>query len=327
MPSEQMTTEIEGAIDDIIATEAKDREGDAGLVDAARKANDATQTESGTTESSRDSHITAAASEPAPAPAESPPQRAPISDDLLARAADVGIHVADAKHLTPRFLESIIARREEAAQELTDDETPVDADDLQKDLDKAADPFADLPKLDPEIHDPDVIKMFDKLNEISRGQRSELQDLQKGKLEADEVVAAREEADSEVATREGEQFFDGQVKGLGEGFTEALGVGGYGSLDRGSSQSATREAIMEQMSVLLSGYQATGQTLPSREEIFDTAARIVLPSVYQGVHDRKIAGTQSGQHLQQSSSGEGSTTKTAEEDAASAVDELLDSRQ
>ncbi len=369
MPSEQLTAEIESAIDDMVLPSNDTPAGEPdnkGAIDAASDdakvmaevaANDAAgdklaaDNEKASQEladeagkvakeaaddakaASADAHTGQAKGEVAPSePIKAPP--APVepqsakplfhSDDLLARAVDTGISVVDAKQLSPYALEVIVSRREEAALEADD---PRDIG-LQKD--PVADPFADLPKLDPEVHDPSVIAMFDKMTEVVKGQHSELQDLRAEQAEQNVTAVAREEVELKAATSEIKQFFDGQVKGLGDNFLESLGTGDFDSLDRGSPQFANRDAIAGQMSVLMSGYQAQGQTPPSREEIFDTAARIVLRDTFQGIREKEIAGTlktQSGQHLQRSGSVQASTTKTPDEDAAAAVDALLNSRQ
>ena len=362
MPSEQLAAEIESAIDDMVVTDNKEST-DAGETDkpAAAAASDdakvmaevaandaagdklAAENEKASRELADEAgEVVKGAADDAKAASEdarigqaedksieigSPPPGSrpmPVSDEMLARAVDVGIPVVDAKALTPRSLEAIVSGREQAALEAEELNGRTDAPESTRD------PFADLPRLDPEVHDPGVIAMFDKMTEIVKGQHSELQDFKAGQAEQSAAAAAREEVDLEVATREIEQFFDNQVKGLGDGFSESLGTGDYSSLDQGSPQFANREAIAGQMSVLISGYEAQGQVPPPREEVFDTAARIVLRDVYQGVREKEIAGTlktQSGQHLQRSGSVQASTTKTPDEDAAAAVDALLDSRQ
>ncbi len=369
MPSDELAAEIESAIDDMVVADNKEPTGvgetDKPAADAASDdakvmaevaANDAAgdklvaDNEKASQEladeagkvakeaaddakaASADVHIGSAANyaakvEAADAAAkEAKPSFQPmqISDDLLARAVDTGISVVDARALAPHSLESIVARREEVVLRVAELDSKVE------EIEKASDPFADLPKLDPEVHDPSVIAMFDKMTEIVKGQHSELQDFKVGQSEQNAAAVAREEVELETATSEIKQFFDGQVKGLGDNFSESLGTGDFDSLDRGSPQFANRDAIAGQMSVLMSGYQAQGQTPPSREEIFDTAARIVLRDTFQGIREKEIAGTlktQSGQHLQRSGSVQASTTKTPDEDAAAAVDALLDSRQ
>ena len=363
MPSDELTAEIESAIDDMVVTDndtpkdetdnasaeaasddakvmaevaANDAAGDKLAADN-EKASQELADEAGKVAreavddakaASADAHTgqVEATEVKATEPVKPLHHLAPVSDDLLARAVDAGISVVDAKQLTPHSLEVIVSGREKAAVEEYGEQF---ADAIAKKED-IGDPFADLPKLDPEVHDPSVIAMFDKMTEIVKGQHSELQDFKVRQSEQNAAVAAREEVELEAATSEIKQFFDGQVKGLGDNFSESLGTGDFDSLDRGSPQFANRNAIAGQMSVLMSGYQAQGQTPPSREEIFDTAARIVLRDTFQGIREKEIAGTlktQSGQHLQRSGSVQASTTKTPDEDAAAAVDALLDSRQ
>ena len=245
-----------------------------------------------------------------------------VSDETLARAVNVGIPVADARELTPYSLESIIAAREAEIES----EWKAQEEGRGKSSEEVIDPFAGLPKLDPEVHDPEVVKMFEKYTDVLKQQHETINDLKTQQSDATTAAQVKEEAGLEVATQEVEHFFDKQVSELGDNFSDALGTGGYSSLDRGSSQFAKREAIAGQMAVLLSGYDAQGQKPPPREEVFEVAARIVLRDEFQAVHDEKLAGgleKQAGQHIQRAGGVQVKSTQTPEEEAAQAVDELL----
>ena len=69
----------------------------------------------------------------------------------------------------------------------------------------------------------------------------------------------------DMATHEIEKFFDNQVKGLGDNFSESLGAGDYSSLDRGSPQFANREAIAPAINYLPIACQPRGtdRTMPN----------------------------------------------------------------
>ena len=245
-----------------------------------------------------------------------------VSDETLARAVNVGIPVADARELSPGLLERIIAARELELEQVEVE----DARKIQESPDETIDPFAGLPKLDPEVHDPEVIKAFGSITDIARQQHKEIQDLKTQQSDATLAAQNARDADLEVATQEVEQFFNKQVSELGDGFSDTLGTGDYSSLDRGSPQFAKREAIAGQMAVLFSGYEAQGQRPPPREEIFSTAARIVLRDEFQAVHDKELAGgleKQAGQHIQRAGGVQAKSTQTPEEEAAQAVDEFL----
>jgi len=244
-----------------------------------------------------------------------------VSDELLERAVDVDISVADARSLPLASLERIVKAREEyAAADIAAKEQAAKAPDGQED---AKDPFADLPKLDPEVHAPEVIGAFEKYAKILKQQHETARQQQ----ETIEALQGRQEETSLVsearAAAEVEKWFDEQVAKLGEEFSEALGTGDYRSLSQGSSQYAKREAIAKQTSVLIAGYDATNQQRPPCEELFKTAARLVLSDEYQAIHNKKVAGdleSQSSQHLQRAEGRKAVSTQTPEEEAAAAID-------
>ena len=181
---------------------------------------------------------------------------------------------------------------------------------------EAEDPYADMPKLDSEVHDPQVIAAFDKLVEISRKQQEELETFRGQSDETSRKV-------TDAQTKEVERWFDTQVEGLGENFHESLGEGAHASLDRGSSQYANREAIVGQMSVMLAGYDAQEMEAPPSKEVFDAAARLVLGDEYQKIRDKKLAddlSSRATQHMQRAGGQKSTETQTPEEEAAAAVD-------
>lgn len=238
-----------------------------------------------------------------------------VNDEILARAVSVGIPVADARELDRNLLGEIIEAREAAAV----------ADDAELEGRSAegagavSDPFADLPKLNPENYEPEVVQMFDRLTGIAKQQHKTIEGLLNQQTETAQAAQA-------VAGEEIKQWFDTQVTGLGEEFAEALGGGDYDSLDRGSSQFAKREAIANQMSIMFSGYEAQGLNPPPRGEVFDAAARLVLRDEYQKVHERKLTGdlgSRATQHIQRAGGTRASSTQTPEEEAAAAVDAML----
>lgn len=249
---------------------------------------------------------------------------AAVSDSTLARAVNVGISVADARELSPGLLEQIIQGREAELDEVDNDVRKI-----QDSPDEKIDIFAGLPKLDPEVHDQEVIKAFDSFSDVLRKQNETIKELQDQQAQA--AFNAHEENDAALAAAgsEVERFFDKQVKELGDDFSGALGTGAYKAMDRGSPQFAKREAIAGQMSVLLSGYEAQGLRAPPREEVFDIAARIVLKDEFQEVHEKKLSGelfSRSTQHIQRTGTQNETSTQTPEEEAAAAADALLASR-
>ncbi|KKL14039.1 hypothetical protein LCGC14_2519760, partial [marine sediment metagenome] len=115
----------------------------------------------------------------------------------------------------------------------------------------------------------------------------------------------------------------GQVKDLGEEFKEALGEGAGRSLTPGSSQVAKRDEIAQQMTIQLAGYKAMGMEPPPREQVFDSAVKVVLPKERTRSTRRSLGEklkTRSGQHLNRVSGNRTKQTMTPEEAAAAAID-------
>ncbi|KKL71521.1 hypothetical protein LCGC14_2094060, partial [marine sediment metagenome] len=178
-------------------------------------------------------------------------------------------------------------------------------------------PLGELPKLDPDVHDPQVIAQFDRLTDIIKQERevgqTEVQSMQERlqameDLQADTISAAREAEDVE-----GVQWFNKQISGLGENFQEALGEGDSTSLNSQSKQYTNRADISVQMSIMDSGYRAQGLTVPSRDELFRKASRAILPDEYQQVHEKKLSGKlekRAGQHISRAGGQKVSGTQT-----------------
>lgn len=236
-----------------------------------------------------------------------------LSNELLERAVSAGVPVADARELPPDSLERIVKAREVAFEQAAQDH-PVKETETEEE--ETVDPFVDLPKLDPEVHDAATIAMFDKLTAIAKQQHETIQNFETRQGNA-------ELATQEVNRRDTVQWFDGKVSELGEDFTDTLGAGGYDSLDQGSAQFAKREVLANQVSVLLAGYEATGQQAPPRDEVFDVAARLVLRDEYQQIDGKKLSGDlekRASQHIQRAGGQKARGTKTAEEEIAAAID-------
>ena len=336
MPSEELAAEIDKAVEEMVSAEHNDKEKFAEEIvnqradevtasDEAKAAAEVASVDEAAdkkiAEGEKSAEELAAEAGSAAKEVAQEAAKVAVSDETLARAVNVGIPVADARELTPYSLERIIAAREaELEAEAKGDSG------LQESPGETVDPFADLPKLDPEVHDPEVVKMFDELTRVAKGQYETIQELKTQQSEATQSAQSTRDADLEVATQEVEHFFNKQVSELGDNFSDALGTGDYSSLDRGSPQFAKREAIAGQMAVLFSGYDAQGQEPPPREEVFNVAARIVLRDEFQAVHDKELSGglaKQAGQHLQRAGGVQAKSTQTPEEEAAQAADDFL----
>lgn len=199
------------------------------------------------------------------------PQPPVLSDESITRAIQSGMSMADVRSFTSE--QSLLSVCEKLEEQV--------AQGLTKEDEAEEDPLAKFENLDPEEFDPNVIKLFKSLVDTVRSQGKEVASLQ---AEQKQVIQASQGA----VSREVEQWFDKQVTDLGGDFEEALGTGGYGSLNKGSVQFQNQEAIAQQMTIMLAGYQATGMPTPPREQVFDTAARSVLGDVYRDAQEGKL---------------------------------------
>lgn len=234
------------------------------------------------------------------------PVRPQLSDAALTRAVRNGLSYSDAvsfpsEAALSRVLDSIEASKkpvEEAQQE--------------------EDPFAALPKLDPESYEPEVIKMYDGLVSVIRKQNEQLKVIQ-----ANQNVTVR--ASQESNARNVEKWFDGQVAKLGEDFSESLGTGEYRKLTLGSPQLAKRDAIANQTAILIAGYRAAGVQLPPQDEVFSQAARLVLGKEYESAHEKRLSADlekRSRQHISRAGGSKGKDKS----DPAAAIAEMLDEK-
>jgi hypothetical protein len=194
----------------------------------------------------------------------------------------------------------------------------------QKQEQEVVDPFADLPKLDPENYDPEIIGMFDRLTGIVKGQYETIQGFQNNQQQFQEHYHAATQAANQA---EIEGWFDDAVEGLGEDFKDVLGSGKYQTLEKGSSEFQNRDAIANHMGILIAGYNSQGLPVPSRSEIFDVAARQVLADKYSEIKNNKLSNElegQSKQLIQRANKSTSTVVKTPEEEDADLA-ELIDS--
>ena len=216
-----------------------------------------------------------------------------ISDELFTRAVQAGIPLAHARKFeNEESLLGAVEHYEKAWKEAEADAAPAKKD-----------PLSELPTLDPDVHDPQVIAQFDRLIDIIKQEREagqtetqamqeRLQDMED--LQADTIFAADNAKNAESA-----KWFNGQISGLGKDFQEALGEGDTVSLNQQSKQLENRGKIVEQILILESGYEARGLEI-TRDELFEKAARSVLQDEYQQLHETKLSGKlekRAGQHI------------------------------
>jgi hypothetical protein len=232
-----------------------------------------------------------------------------VSDEMLARAIGAGVSLADALSFPDeQSLERVISAVEKTRKPV---EEKKDGEIKQDDL------FSALPKLDPESYDPEVLAYFDALTGIIKKQQEQIQ---ASHARHDEI----QQSAQNYQAQEIENWFDNQIKELGEEYSDALGKSKYRALDRGSSQYANREAIANNMSILLSGYRAQGKPIPPREDIFDMAVGIVFADKIEEIESGKLSGdleARASQHIQRAGGRKAVGQKTPRDEAAEALKE------
>lgn len=238
--------------------------------------------------------------------------RPTLSDDVLQRAVQAGISLADARTFaSDQSLLRVIDSVNRVAKPIVDQRR--ETEQTRENEEKKVDPLDGLPELDPEIYNPEIIATFETFKGVIRKQNEALKEFRSQQQEIAQRGAAEQ-------AREAEQWFNERVNTLGEDFADALGTGDYGTLAPGSSQRARRDAIADQVAVLLAGYQASGRQTPPRNEVFDAAARLVLTDEFATLKEKKLSDKLSKRSKQHISRAGGKTEKQkrnpAEETAA-----------
>ena len=239
-------------------------------------------------------------------------------DYLLQKAVQAGMSLEDAKSFgTEDSLLRIVSHLEGQQQEVyRANEERIAASQETGKVEPKKSVLDELPKLDPEDHDPKLIEYFDSMKGVIEKQQEQLEEFRLTQnLQADLGQRA------DVASVE--QWFEGQVEALGEDFTEALGKGAGRSLTQGSSQLAKRDELAQQMTVLLAGYNATGIEPPPRDQIFEAAIKVVLPKERTQSKRRSVSDKlrdRSRQHVPRTSGNRTRHTNTPEAAAAAAID-------
>jgi hypothetical protein len=158
--------------------------------------------------------------------------------------------------------------------------------------------------------------MYDGLVGVIRKQQEALNIL---KSNADQVL----QTNSLASQHETERWFDDSIAKLGDDFKEAVGDGSYKSLQPGTPQYAKRDAIANTVAVLYAGCKSHGLN-PSREELFDQAAKLVLRDEYMKVNETRLAADlakRSTQHIQRVGSQNNKSKGDPIADVAAMLDE------
>jgi hypothetical protein len=231
-----------------------------------------------------------------------------IGDYALTQAVKAGFSIEEAREfgsekLLSRAVDMVIAASVKP--------------DAKAETKKQDDILDGLPTLDPENYEPDVIKTFDALKDVIKRQQEAIEKFQ-------EYTQQSASSQQEAAAREVEQWFDSQVNTLGKDFEDALGVGSYYSMNRESPQFQKRDAIADQMAILIAGYQSSGRQMPPREDVFRSATQMVLREEYQAIHEKKLSADlakQSTQHINRATGAKSGGSKNPMDETAALLDE------
>jgi hypothetical protein len=181
----------------------------------------------------------------------------PIPDALVERAIKAGMPYADVRSFKKQdALERVIGVLEKKHGAEGGDA----AGGEKKGGDGEADLVADIPDLDPDKYDEEVVKGFKAMKDIIRRQQ--------------QMLAGQQ---SEGKARDA-AWFDSQVAALGKDYVEAVGVGDRSKLVVGSPQSAKFAELESKFNVLAAGYKAAGKDV-GRETVFKEAVAVVLGDV------------------------------------------------
>ncbi len=229
-----------------------------------------------------------------------------ISDEALTAAVTAGIPIADARGFGSeaalmRVVSSMLRQTEEVKEE-TNQEDFLDS----------------VPTLDPERYDQDMIDAVEGMKKVIRDQNNEIKSIADSGRRRDEAAAG-------TALQEVTEWFDGKVDSLGDDFVDSLGKGSTGSLKQGSKAYEKRDELATQISVLHGGYVAAGREVPSRDKIFDIAAKYILGNEIDSAKDKKVSASlkkRSGQHISRvSDAGKRKKNQSAEAEVAEMVDD------
>ncbi len=248
--------------------------------------------------------------DPEPEPKKKPdptPPAVPISDATLTAAVSAGIDLGSARQFPSELSLQQVVASIDAAKEANKPEG------------EEVDLFENL-KMDPEEFEPEAIKMYDALVDVVKKQHDELKELRNQTVDYTKQSGI---VNQDASTREMTSWFNSQTKELGKDFHEALGEGEIDSLVPGSSQRAKREEIANRMAISMAGYNAAGMQAPTRDELFQEAAGLVLREEYQQISDKKLVASlkkQGSQHINRANSRGTKPSQTPMEETAAMLD-------
>ena len=232
-----------------------------------------------------------------------------ISDSVMVRAIFAGL---DPEAIREFRSESSLLRVVDRLESLNKETVSVE----KKAEVGADDTSVKLPDLDPESYDEDSIKMYNGLKAVIEKQQEALNAIRSEQKQS--ALSAQAASAHEV-----EKWFDKQVAGLGDDFTEVLGKGDYAAQKSGSPQAQKRDALANQVAVLWAGYKASGQQPPPREDVFAAAAQLVLKDDYLKAREKRLASDlakRSTQHINRAGGHKVKSDKSPMDEIAAVLD-------
>lgn len=236
-----------------------------------------------------------------------------INDLTIERAINLGFTPEDVSAFpTERSLITacVIAERSRQSNiDEADDEENIE----ESNLDKIVSGMKD------DEYETEVIEVIKAIKEEIENQRGEIKALKGGQSQFEQTRVAQ-------ATAEIERWFDSKINSLGDNFSEILGSGSHRSLDHSSDHYKNREAIAEQITILLAGYESANKEPPPIDDLFDMAVKYVLADEIAELEQKKIVNSldlRSKNHISRPS---GRKTKSTSEDPEDEVAKILDEK-
>ncbi len=236
--SAELTQEIEGAVN--VAAEKAEAERKA-LEEEVKK-----QEQQEVAEEPEQEQEQKAATKKEELPEEEPNDKKPpaITDDLIERAVKAGLSLKDAKEFTNSELLARMVERLEETTKPADEKPPAGE---TKAGDDPAFKIDDIPDLDPEEYDEEVVAGFKTMKALIKQQSEELAALRSGNTSGDAITT--------------------QLQKLGKEYADAAPAG-----------SGERAELEKKLRILKAGYKAAGEEVADGD-LFAEAAKFVLGDV------------------------------------------------
>lgn len=225
-----------------------------------------------------------------------------ISDSVLTQAIQAGFTLEEAREYgNDKLLQSAVNKVLSASKP---------ADIQVQESNKFEELVVELPELDPEVFEPEVISVLSPVYDVVKKLQDQVNDLRSKQGQIEEIK--RQANDQEIS-----QWFNKKMSELDPDLLEVVGKEPYGSGKLTASQKAKQDEIADLAAIILAGYKNTGKQIPSRDDIFDKAAATVLSSDIQKIKENKLSAEldkRNKQHIRRASGAKatGSTDPFAE---------------